>query len=191
MIEIISPEQYKKIPWKNGKGETSELAISAGGTIDEFDWRISIASVVADGPFSDFTGYMRNLVLIEGAGIKLHHNESSVENLDHFLAAATFEGGCKTVGTLNAGPITDFNLMTKIGRYAATVKTYPAIEQLFLELCDLCFLYSHNRPLTISSTHTTQNDIVPAGHLIKIYRKSLPKYVLSGQNLIAIYLNRL
>jgi len=61
LITIISPQQFKKTPWKNGKGETTELAISEGGTLENFDWRLSIASVTEDGAFSYFTGYCRNL----------------------------------------------------------------------------------------------------------------------------------
>ena len=52
MINIITPEQFNTIPWKNGKGQTTELAISENGSIDDFDWRLSIASVVEDGAFS-------------------------------------------------------------------------------------------------------------------------------------------
>jgi len=55
MLTIISPQQFKQIPWKNGKGTTTELAISDGGTLDHFAWRLSIASVVEDGEFSDFS----------------------------------------------------------------------------------------------------------------------------------------
>jgi len=189
MIKIISPKQFKKVPWKNGKGETTELAINQGGSMAQFEWRISIASVVEDGPFSDFSGYMRHLVLIDGAGIDLHHAGGGIDTLDKLLAIAAFEGGCKTFGTLKSGPIIDFNLITKIGRYQATVQTYPAIEQLFLEPCDLCFIYSLNRSLTVSSLNKRQGRILPAGHLIKISGKNRHEYALSGQSLIVIYLN--
>ena len=30
MIEILAPKQFKTIPWKNGQGETIELAINEG-----------------------------------------------------------------------------------------------------------------------------------------------------------------
>ena len=70
---IITPEQFTLVPWKNGLGYTTELAINDGGTLEKFDWRLSIASVTADGAFSSFAGYQRNLVLIEGSGLTLDH----------------------------------------------------------------------------------------------------------------------
>ena len=70
-INIISPEQYKTIPWKNGLGETTELAINEGGDVTNFDWRLSIARVTKDGFFSDFSNYSRNLILISCKGLRL------------------------------------------------------------------------------------------------------------------------
>ena len=52
MINIIAPKQFKTVAWKNGLGETTELAINRGGTLNSFDWRLSMASVVEDGVFS-------------------------------------------------------------------------------------------------------------------------------------------
>ena len=43
---------------------------------DMFDWRLSIAEVEADGPFSAFDGYDRVLVLLDGAGMDLHFTET-------------------------------------------------------------------------------------------------------------------
>ena len=85
MLEIIAPNNFCVIPWKNGKGETIELAINEGGTIDKFDWRLSIASVVENGFFSDFTGYYRHLALIKGNGVELEHNNQTIDSLTSIL----------------------------------------------------------------------------------------------------------
>jgi len=53
-INIISPEQYRTIPWKNGQGETTQLAISEEGNLANFDWRLSIATVTEDAFFPIF-----------------------------------------------------------------------------------------------------------------------------------------
>ena len=82
MHKIISPDQFKTIAWKNGQGETTELAISPGGTLADFDWRLSMASVVSDGAFSDFTGYDRQLILLNGHGIKLAHDDKQTDAAD-------------------------------------------------------------------------------------------------------------
>ena len=58
-------------PWKNGGGVTREIAAhppEAG--LDGFDWRLSMADVASDGPFSAFPGIDRTLTVIEGAGAR-------------------------------------------------------------------------------------------------------------------------
>jgi environmental stress-induced protein Ves len=79
-VQIINPNEFKRLPWKNGKGETIELAINEGGSLADFDWRISMASVTEDGPFSDFSGYQRHLLLLKGIGIELTHLDGASIN---------------------------------------------------------------------------------------------------------------
>ena len=60
------------MPWKNGQGETVEIARSPDGEgLDDFDWRVSVAPVVADGAFSMFPGIERTIAVIEGSGMAL------------------------------------------------------------------------------------------------------------------------
>ncbi|NQZ10888.1 MAG: HutD family protein [Algicola sp.] len=171
MLKIIPPQQFKTIPWKNGKGETCELAINEGGTLDDFDWRISIAGVVEDGLFSDFSGYWRNLVLIEGNGIALVHDsdhekeaKQSTDALKSLLNVATFDGSCKTHGRLMDGPIKDFNVITKISKYKTTVTTYNTPKAVELPSCEHCFIFSLDGEIKLSCTPT----ILPQGHLLHI-----------------------
>ena len=50
-------------PWKNGGGCTTEIAIAPpGASLDAFEWRISLATIAASGPFSAFPGVDRTLV---------------------------------------------------------------------------------------------------------------------------------
>jgi environmental stress-induced protein Ves len=45
------------MPWKNGGGETTEIAVFPDGAgLSDFDWRVSMARVDGDGPFSSFPG---------------------------------------------------------------------------------------------------------------------------------------
>lgn len=137
MITIIDKNQFTKTPWKNGKGVTTELAISDGGTLDDFDWRLSIATVSDNGVFSDFSGVERNLFLLAGNGIELHHELNSIgktDRLTNLLEYSSFYGSSKTTATLVDGEIFDLNLMTKEGRYQVEIHTFVEMQSLTTKL---------------------------------------------------------
>jgi hypothetical protein len=174
---VISPEQFKQILWKNGKGTTTELAINEGGTVDDFEWRLSIASVVENGDFSDFSGYWRNLVLISGNGIYLKHQQNKQlqqHKLTQQLQIASFDGGCKTTGELINGNICDFNIMTRLGAFSAEIATYDQQQTARLNLADITFIYPLEQAIVIDTNQVEVNEQVenkikvPAKHLLKI-----------------------
>ena len=71
-MRLIREKSYRRQPWKNGGGETIEIAVfPAGASVDDFDWRISMALVATDGPFSTFSGIDRTLTILDGQGIDL------------------------------------------------------------------------------------------------------------------------
>lgn len=108
-------------PWKNGGGVTRELALwPEGATLDAFDWRVSLADVADDGPFSAFPGVERILTVVEGGGMDLlvggeHHI------VDEPLWPYGFPGDLPTDGRLLAGPVTNLNVMYHRERTAAEV----------------------------------------------------------------------
>ena len=157
MLEIIPTQNFKQIPWKNGQGTTIELAINEEGTVNDFDWRLSIATVKNDGPFSDFSGYTRNLVLIAGNGLSLEHSPTRVDRLDELLQFSTFDGGYETKAALINGPITDFNLMTRSNRFDARLETYRKPSQIKLEKALISFVYSLDEDLSTQSNKTSSN----------------------------------
>lgn len=115
-------DAFKVMPWKNGGGETAEIAVfppQAG--LDDFGWRLSMARVAADGPFSCFEGIDRTLTILDGAGLDL-----TVESVRHVLtpdsAPLRFPGDCPASADLLAGPVTDLNVMTRRGRYSHAVR---------------------------------------------------------------------
>ena len=192
MINIIAPKQFKTVAWKNGLGETIELAINSGGTLDNFDWRLSMASVIEDGVFSNFNGYTRNLILIEGNGLNLQHNDSKIDKLNNLLDMATFDGGNKTVGNLHSGEITDFNIITRTECFDTKIITQNKAVEHPLEKADLCFVYSLYRDAELMINTSQQVIKLPAGHLLKI--SNMPEdetdnFVhISGTHLIIVYL---
>jgi len=190
MHTIISPDQFNEIPWKNGKGITTELAINEQGCIADFDWRLSIASVVEDGPFSDFSGYERALILIEGNGIALQHDNDTINRLDNILDIARFDGGDHTHARLNSGPIKDFNLMLRKGAYDAAVNTYRDHQSIALPPAELAFVYCLNSTASLLSSEQKLIEYIPPNHLLKLEQATPRDFTVRGEGMIVIALNK-
>ncbi len=185
---ITSPSQFKTIPWKNGKGNTIELAINTGASLDNFDWRISMADVVENGPFSDFSGYLRHLILIKGQSITLGHDDQGTDFLTQHLNYAKFLGSNKTTGILPAGPITDFNIITREHLYDVDVFTSVDATIKQLAACDLAFVYSLNADVKVS-TSSQEAFTLPAQHLLQVNELSdSTQLTVLGGNLIVVRL---
>src|ERR1700724_4705436 len=71
-LKIVRASDCGTTPWKNGGGSTTEIAAAPfGATLDNFDWRVSMARVASDGPFSEFAGIDRTLAVVKGGGLEL------------------------------------------------------------------------------------------------------------------------
>lgn len=113
--QVLSPADYRRMPWKNGGGHTTEIvAHPARSGMASFTWRVSVADVEADGPFSAFAGVDRTLVLLSGAGMSLHGEGESLE-LRTPYEPVRFSGDQSLNCHLVAGSVRDFNLMVRRG----------------------------------------------------------------------------
>jgi environmental stress-induced protein Ves len=106
--------------WRNGGGETRELAVWPQGTgLDAFEWRVSVATIARNGPFSRFPGCTRTAVLTDGAGFRLVDGRLQVELAERF-AQATFAGAPAWQCELMEGPVEVLNVMVR-SRFRAEV----------------------------------------------------------------------
>lgn len=124
LIQRWSTQDYQTMPWKNGGGSTTELAIfPAGASIDHFIWRLSTAQVATDGPFSFFPGIDRTLAVLSDTGLILHTEASEqTEQTSSQLVAVhltqhsppyRFTGELAVVAELSEGSVADLNMMTR------------------------------------------------------------------------------
>lgn len=121
-MRILRSADYRRMPWKNGKGETVEIAVfPPSATVGDFDWRISMAPVVSDGAFSTFEGIDRTLSILTGESILLSVEGKTAVVLGSDSAPFSFRGDARTVASLKAGPITDLNVMTRRDRFSHRV----------------------------------------------------------------------
>ena len=102
-------------PWRNGGGVTHELLAgpSASSSADApWRWRLSVAVIAANGPFSAFPGVRRWFTVIEGAGVELDlHGRTLVRRCED--TPLSFDGAAAPACRLIDGPTRDLNLMLR------------------------------------------------------------------------------
>jgi uncharacterized protein len=106
---IIPANTYRRERWRNGRGWTRESARSPGD--DPWLWRLSIAEIEEDAPFSRFDGVDRELVLLSGNGLVLRFEDDGEHTLFPPRDRLRFAGERAVDGRLVDGPTQDFNLM--------------------------------------------------------------------------------
>lgn len=127
MMRKLRPGDFQRMPWKDGGGETLQIAIGpAGATVDNFDWRVSMAHVAAAGPFSAYPGIDRSLAVLSGQGLKLV-TASGAATQETLLTpespAYSFTGEAPASATLVADdPVVDFNVMTRRTRFRHSLR---------------------------------------------------------------------
>jgi environmental stress-induced protein Ves len=113
-VEVIRVGDYRRMRWKNGLGETAEIAIAPpGAALDQFAWRVSMARVEAAGPFSAFPGIDRTLTVLAGDGFRLLVDGLAAVELTPGSAPYAFPGDRASAATLLGDAVTDLNVMTR------------------------------------------------------------------------------
>jgi len=116
MTQLIQYASLRPAPWKNGGGTTTEIAVAPSGAgLDEFDWRISLATITQSGPFSSFPGIDRSLALVDGDGVLLDFGDERFV-LSPSEPLIEFAGEDAVHATVTGALTTDFNVMTRRGR---------------------------------------------------------------------------
>ena len=108
MIRHLTPADYTVMPWANGRGTTIEM-LRETGPDGGLLVRLSIASVVEDGPFSIFPGVERNLTVICGPGFDLL-GETRIAAAP--LVPVEFPGDVPMAAIGVTAASDDFNVMT-------------------------------------------------------------------------------
>lgn len=117
-MKLLLAEDYHLTPWKNGGGVTREVAACypQGGDGQDFLWRVSIATVAGNGPFSHFAGIDRTIAVLDGGAMVLAGANGGV-----ILSAQSepyaFPGERAIHATVEE-PTTDLNAMTRRGACA-------------------------------------------------------------------------
>lgn len=115
---VLRRADYLTRPWRNGGGVSHEIAWHP-----EEDWRLGLAEIVRDGPFSDYSGFDRTLTIAEGRGLWL--NEHALDSTPF-----TFRGEEAIVARVTTGPLVVVNAITRRSRMGHEVRRLPALGPL-------------------------------------------------------------
>jgi environmental stress-induced protein Ves len=142
-MRLLSPADYLRMPWKNGGGSTTQLAIApAGAGLDDFDWRISSARVETAGPFSAFPGIDRSLAVLNGGALLLRPQDGQLIRLEVDGAPFSFPGEQAIDAALPAGPVIDFNVMTRRASWRHSLQLlHLSGTRRYARQADLMFIY--------------------------------------------------
>jgi environmental stress-induced protein Ves len=136
-MRVIAAKDGQRTRWKNDGGWTTEIARSAeagpaGSGSDHFRWRISVAEIESDGPFSIFPGIARDLLLLEGNGIELDIDDAEPRQLTRRFERVHFDGESSVHCRLLAGPTRDFNVMARRDAVRAEVLARPLVDSMVI-----------------------------------------------------------
>jgi environmental stress-induced protein Ves len=120
MSRVLGPEHSRRVPWKNGRGSTQELATDAppGG---DWSWRLSIADLPERARFSEYPGIDRLLLCLEGPGLRLWRSGAAQE-VPRAGEAVSFPGEEAVEGEPLGPGVRDIGLMVRRERWRGEMR---------------------------------------------------------------------
>ncbi|MEC4718469.1 HutD family protein [Noviherbaspirillum sp. CPCC 100848] len=136
-------DDYVSMPWKNGGGNTLQLAIAPeDADLSNFDWRVSTAEIGGAGPFSLFAGFDRSLAVLEGSGLMLELDSLHATILTPDNKPLAFRGEQQLHAALLDGPIRDLNVITRRACWTHTLEKLQFSGSLQCDMqADLIFIF--------------------------------------------------
>jgi uncharacterized protein len=150
-VRVLRAHAYRRMPWKNGGGETAEIAVfPEGAGASDFLWRASMATITTDGPFSAFPHVDRTLSILEGDGVLLSVGDRAPIRIGPCSRPCAFPGDVPTSVRLVGGPVLDLNIMTRRTRFAHSMRRIAVSRAQEVALAGhLCVIFCARGVLTI------------------------------------------
>lgn len=172
-MKILRQADYKVMPWKNGGGTTTEIMIWPEGSdvTTGFDWRVSMADVASDGPFSLFPDHHRALMILEGKGLALKIADDPAIILVPGDEAVAFDGATPVSARLLDGPVRDFNVIYRVrngGHFRGWLRAVTLTSHSGLHLsADFELFFARRGTFTVNGQDVREGDtlIVSGGEI--------------------------
>jgi len=106
-----------------------------GAGFDAVDWQVGHTDIRVDCPFSNLPGMDRLFMVIEGRGVELtcidESGRKTANRVEPLRAPFAFRGDWTTSCRLIDGPVKVFNVMTRRGRFSASVQDMSSMDTGF------------------------------------------------------------
>lgn len=183
----LSPETFRRKPWKNGGGVTLDIADASRPGADPASWegmiwRLGRTAIVAPGPFSDLSGYERLQAVIVGSGLVLDGPDGEID-LRLPFRPVRYDGGLALVSRLENGPVEVVNLIAD--RVLCAIDLVVPVAGEGMELTSgIHILYA---PVEAVTARCGETDVtVPAGHALRVDAEAgVSLRIEAGQALLA------
>lgn len=176
-VRLLTPAEYHRTPWKNGKGWTDDVLLLPEGTgHDDFDIRISLAPIDQEGPFSSFPGIDRTITRLSRTPLALDFEGTGIVELAK-LEPVSFDSVLAPRSVLPAGgEARVLNVMTRRTVWRSKVQTIiGALERRYdLKSGDMLALYVAQGSATFMcrgearSVHPGQTLIAPGSEGLSV-----------------------
>ncbi|MCE2574140.1 HutD family protein [Komagataeibacter sp. FNDCR2] len=112
MLTLTTLDAFAPQPWRNGRGTTRQImAHDAHASPSPHFWRVSLACIECDGPFSLFPGLVRQLALASPGKLTLEGIGTGGTTLGHPGEIIRFDGAAPVTASCHGRSVLAFNLM--------------------------------------------------------------------------------
>lgn len=116
---LFRRSDFREGRWRNGRGVSWDIASDRPG--EAFDWRLAVARIDNDAPFSHYPGIDRIFTLIDGAGLSLDVAGAGVLPVPERFVPTHFSGDADCTCKLINGPCRALNLFLRRDSVGAQV----------------------------------------------------------------------
>jgi hypothetical protein len=113
-LSLLPFSRYRQVNWRNGAGIARDIAVEPAhaGMADPFGWRVALAEIEKDGPFSVYEADIERVItLLDGAGFDLDFAEAPGLGLNEPHVPARFRGNWQTQCRLKDGRCVVINIL--------------------------------------------------------------------------------
>lgn len=148
-------------PWRNGGGVTRELALWPEQ--GDWAWRMSVADVDANGPFSVYPGMKRWFAVLQGAGVQLQIDGVS-RTVHREDTPVAFDDAAATDCSLLNGSTRDFNLMVRTLHGSSSMQRVQGLLGVRLNAPKIIAVYAFDSGASVQFEH--EKLVIEAGTLV-------------------------